>query len=73
MERASLVPRFPAVAHPKEREAPDGGSLYPVSDKSWQEKTITWNNQPAAGSTAVASLRAVSGEHVVRGRPDGRW
>lgn len=40
--------------------SPAGGGLYPVSDSSWQEGTVTWNNQPAAGSTAIASLGAVS-------------
>jgi uncharacterized protein YjiK len=40
--------------------SPAGGGLYPVLNNSWQESTVTWNNQPAAGSTAVASLGAVS-------------
>jgi hypothetical protein len=40
--------------------SPDGGSIYPVSDNGWGERTVTWNNQPAVGSTAVASLGAVA-------------
>lgn len=30
-------------------------SLYPLADTSWGESTLTWNNQPAAGGTALAS------------------
>jgi Putative Ig domain len=40
--------------------SPAGGGVYPVSDNNWQESTVTWNNQPAALATAVASLGAVS-------------
>jgi parallel beta-helix repeat protein len=37
-----------------------GGDFYPVTDSSWSEKSITWNNAPAAGTNLVASLEAVS-------------
>lgn len=36
-----------------------GGSFHKVSDSSWTESGITWNNAPAAGATPVASLGAV--------------
>jgi endoglucanase len=29
--------------------------VYPVSNTSWTENAITWNNKPAAGTTALAS------------------
>ncbi|AEV99831.1 glycosyl hydrolase family 5 [Niastella koreensis] len=29
--------------------------VYAVANTSWTEKTLTWNNKPAAGSTALAS------------------
>jgi hypothetical protein len=37
-----------------------GGSLYRVSDQSWQEETVTWSNAPSAQPGAVASLGAVA-------------
>jgi hypothetical protein len=37
-----------------------GGDVYPVSDNSWQENSVTWNTAPAPGPTPVASLGAVS-------------
>jgi hypothetical protein len=40
--------------------ATEGGDFYPVSDDSWQEETITWNNAPAADTTLLASLGSVS-------------
>lgn len=40
--------------------SPMGGDVYPVADDSWQEKTVTWNNAPAADPTAIASLGAVA-------------
>lgn len=30
-------------------------AAYPASNITWSEKTITWNNKPATGSTALAS------------------
>jgi hypothetical protein len=33
-----------------------GGDLYPVSDTSWSESTVTWNTKPAAGTTKVGSI-----------------
>ncbi len=29
--------------------------VYPLSNTTWTEKTITWNNKPASGSTLLAS------------------
>ena len=37
-----------------------GGDFYFVSDNSWQEETVTWNNAPAASTNLLASLGAVS-------------
>lgn len=37
-----------------------GGTFYSVSDTAWGEKTINWNNAPAAGTTPLASLGAVT-------------
>lgn len=37
-----------------------GGDFYAVSDNSWQQATVTWNNAPAALTTQLASLGAVS-------------
>jgi len=37
-----------------------GGDFYAVSDTSWQEETITWNNAPAALTNLLASLGSVS-------------
>ncbi|MFN2263559.1 MAG: DNRLRE domain-containing protein [Anaerolineales bacterium] len=37
-----------------------GGDFYPVSDNSWQEETINWDNAPPAGTPALASLGSVS-------------
>ena len=37
-----------------------GGDFYSVSDNSWQESTITWNNAPAAETTLLASLGSVT-------------
>ena len=36
----------------------DGGLLYQVSDTSWSEDTLTWNNRPALGA-AVSSFGSV--------------
>jgi hypothetical protein len=37
-----------------------GGDFYAVSDNSWQEGTITWNNAPAALTNLVGSIGSVS-------------
>jgi hypothetical protein len=37
-----------------------GGDFYPVSDNTWQEGTITWNNAPAASATPLASFGSVT-------------
>ena len=37
-----------------------GGDVYRVNDNTWQESTVTWNNAPAADTTLLASLGAVS-------------
>ncbi len=40
--------------------SPLGGSFHRVADSSWGETTVNWNNQPAAETTALASLGRVS-------------
>jgi len=37
-----------------------GGDFYRVSNNTWQESTVTWSNAPAADTTLLASLGAVS-------------
>jgi hypothetical protein len=37
-----------------------GGDFYRVSDNTWQEGTVTWNNAPAADATPLATLGSVS-------------
>ncbi len=37
-----------------------GGDFYRVSDTTWQQGTVTWNNAPAANATLLASLGSVS-------------
>ena len=37
-----------------------GGTFYRVSDTSWGETTVNWNNAPAAASSPVASLGSVA-------------
>jgi len=37
-----------------------GGDFYAVSDNSWQEGTLTWNNAPVALTDLLASLGSVS-------------
>jgi parallel beta-helix repeat protein len=37
-----------------------GGDFYPVTDNSWSEQSVTWNNAPPADTNLVASLGAVS-------------
>ncbi|HJR78615.1 MAG TPA: DNRLRE domain-containing protein, partial [Anaerolineales bacterium] len=34
--------------------------FYPVSDDSWQEETVTWNNAPTADTTLLGSLGDVN-------------
>ncbi len=38
----------------------DGGSFYRVTDNSWIESGVTWNNAPAASATLIGSLGSVS-------------
>jgi len=40
--------------------ASQGGDFHHVSDDSWQEETVTWNNAPTADAGVLASLGAVS-------------
>ena len=35
-------------------------AVYPVSNITWAESTVTWNTQPPAGATAIASNRVAS-------------
>jgi hypothetical protein len=37
-----------------------GGDFYSVTDNSWSEQSVTWNNAPSADTNLVASLGAVS-------------
>lgn len=37
-----------------------GGDVYPVSDTSWSESSVTLNNAPSAAGSIVASLGAVA-------------
>ncbi|MDP9301240.1 MAG: DNRLRE domain-containing protein [Actinomycetota bacterium] len=37
-----------------------GGDFYRVANNSWQENTVTWNTEPVADPTSIASLGAVS-------------
>jgi hypothetical protein len=36
-----------------------GGDFYRVADNAWQENTVTWNTEPPADPTSLASLGAV--------------
>jgi ELWxxDGT repeat protein len=38
----------------EETAAPVNALVFPVANTSWNERTITWHNKPAAGGTAVA-------------------
>jgi len=40
--------------------ASKGGNFYLVSDNSWQDGIITWNNAPVALTNLLASLGSVS-------------
>jgi PKD repeat protein len=35
-------------------------AVYPVANTTWAESTLTWNTQPPAGATAIASARVSS-------------
>jgi hypothetical protein len=37
-----------------------GGDFFRVANNTWQEKTVTWNTEPAADPTSIASLGAVA-------------
>jgi parallel beta-helix repeat protein len=37
-----------------------GGDFYPVTDNSWSEQSVTWNNAPPADANLITSLGAVS-------------
>ena len=39
--------------------SPKGGDFFRVANNSWQENTVTWNTQPLADPTSIASLGAV--------------
>ena len=35
--------------------------MYPVSDTTWTESAINWNNRPAAGGVALATQTVATG------------
>ena len=37
-----------------------GGQFHRVTDTTWSERTVTWNNAPPADSTVLATLGAVA-------------
>jgi hypothetical protein len=39
-----------------------GGAFYRVANNSWQENAVTWNTEPPADPTSIASLGAVSAD-----------
>ncbi|MCW3463134.1 PQQ-dependent sugar dehydrogenase [Chitinophaga nivalis] len=39
-------------------------SVYPVSNTTWSETAITWNNKPASGTTALATTTINNGSAV---------
>ena len=43
-----------------ENASPTGGTVRKVSDTSWSQGTLNWNNQPAASSTGLASFPSVT-------------
>jgi len=45
--------------------SPFGGTIYTISNDSWQETTVTYNNRPAIDGTALDSLESVSVGDVV--------
>jgi parallel beta-helix repeat protein len=42
-----------------------GGDFYSVTDNSWSEQSVTWNNAPSADTHLIASLGAVSVDNWV--------
>jgi hypothetical protein len=40
--------------------SPFGGAFYRVSNNTWSEGTVNWNNAPAADATSLATLGAVA-------------
>jgi hypothetical protein len=40
--------------------SPFGGTFYRVSNSTWSEATVNWNNAPAADATSLATLGAVA-------------
>jgi len=42
-----------------------GGTIYGISDTSWQERTVTWDNQPGIDGLAQDALGAVSVGDIV--------
>jgi hypothetical protein len=39
-------------------------AVFPVANTSWTENTLTWNNKPAAGTSALAQVNVASGGNV---------
>ncbi|WP_298739227.1 PQQ-dependent sugar dehydrogenase [uncultured Chitinophaga sp.] len=39
-------------------------AVFPVSNTSWTENTLTWNNKPATGTNALAQVTVASGGNV---------
>jgi spore coat protein U-like protein len=46
-------------------QSPFGGTIYDISDTSWQERTVTWENRPAVDGLAQDALGAVSVGDIV--------
>ena len=42
-----------------------GGSIHATTSCTWDEKTVTWNTQPAIAGPALATLGAVAARQVV--------
>jgi hypothetical protein len=40
--------------------SPDSGSVYGVTDTSWSEGSIIWNNAPTIGTTALGAAGATT-------------
>jgi len=41
-------------------------AVYPVSDTTWTETGLTWNNRPASGTTALATVTIVGNSTTAR-------
>jgi hypothetical protein len=41
-------------------------AAFPVSDTSWSESLITWNNKPAPGASALSTVTLVNGTTAAR-------